>query len=80
MVQLTSRNRYLYLEPGSPPSPWDGSTKTLEEWQNLTGISKQLIRDRINRGWSVRSALLTKARNYRAGKKKARNGEHRSSV
>jgi hypothetical protein len=39
---------------------FEGETHTLEEWANITGISYQVLSDRIYRyGWTVRRALTT---------------------
>lgn len=36
---------------------YEGQTKTLEEWAAVTGISHKLIKDRLERGWSIRETL-----------------------
>lgn len=39
---------------------FEGETHTLEEWANITGISYQVLADRIYRyGWTVKRALTT---------------------
>lgn len=47
----------------------DGEEKTLIEWSEETGISRQLIQDRINRGWDAELACYKEPRKY--GSKKA---------
>ena len=85
MAQLSKNNNYLYLDPHKrgengellePASPWDCEIKILQEWSDLTGNSKQLIKDRINRGWSIRDAILTKSRPYRGKGKDASVARH----
>ena len=41
-----------------------GKTQTLAEWVRETGLSSVVIRERINRGWSVERALTTPARKH----------------
>ena len=43
----------------------DGETRTLQGWASETGISKQLIRDRLKRGWNAELAIYTPARRYK---------------
>lgn len=68
MVRLTTQSRHIHLPPpvaGEQPTPYDGQVKIEAEWARLFGLSKQLLHDRLARGWSVRDALVTKARIYR---------------
>jgi hypothetical protein len=51
---------------------WNGERKTLQQWADITGIKRSLIRARLNSGWSIERALTTKPEPYRGGKK-ARN-------
>lgn len=46
----TSRNRRITL---------DGVTLTLVEWSERTGLRREIIADRLNRGWEVGRALTT---------------------
>lgn len=52
----TSRNRILTVS---------GESKTLSQWSRETGVSQGTIIARIERGWSVESAVLKPARNTR---------------
>lgn len=36
---------------------WRGQTKTLDEWEQETGISKAAIRERRRRGWPIDKVL-----------------------
>ena len=38
---------------------YKGEVKTLAEWAKIKGITPQLIRDRLNRGYSIAQALET---------------------
>jgi hypothetical protein len=71
MALSSKRSRWIRLdrEKGDEASSYDGQEHTLQEWSDITGNSKQLIRDRIMRGWSERRAILTPSRPY-AGKDK----------
>ena len=40
---------------------WNGETHTYSEWSEITGLSKTVIRERINKGWSIEEALSTPA-------------------
>lgn len=40
----------------------DGMSKTMTQWAETTGISKNLIHDRLKRGWDVEKTLSTKPR------------------
>lgn len=42
----------------------DGETKLLSDWAKEAGISKELIRDRLNRGWDPDLAVHTPPRKY----------------
>jgi hypothetical protein len=46
----TSRNRRIVC---------DGQQKTLTEWSESTGLKREIIADRLNRGWPIRLALTT---------------------
>jgi hypothetical protein len=39
----------------------DGVTRPMPEWAELAGLSKNAIRERLRRGWSVRDAVTRKA-------------------
>lgn len=42
---------------------YNGETKTLSEWARLSGIQREVLRDRINNyGWSIEKALTTPTR------------------
>lgn len=43
----------------------NGKTRCLTEWSEITGLSMQVIRIRIKRGWSVEKSLTTPAKPYR---------------
>jgi len=59
----TRRNRHLVL---------NGITKTLAEWEELTGISHVTITARIDRhGWDVERALTTPIRPHKEYERKA---------
>ena len=38
---------------------WNGKTLTIAEWTETLGLSRGLLRQRLNRGWSVGDALAT---------------------
>lgn len=42
----------------------DGETKLLTEWAEETGVSYQLIRDRLGRGWEPAKAVYLLPRKY----------------
>lgn len=52
----------------------DGDTKSLTEWCREQGISKQLVLDRIGRGWSEKDAVMKPARTYRRLNGSAKDG------
>ena len=37
----------------------DGETHTLSQWAEISNVSRDLIRDRIKRGWDVKEAIFT---------------------
>lgn len=43
---------------------FNGETHTQAEWSRLTGLSKDLIHDRLERGWSVCRTLTTPPKEY----------------
>jgi hypothetical protein len=43
----------------------DGETRTLTEWSIEYGISKQLVFDRLKRGWSEERSVTKPARKYK---------------
>lgn len=50
----TRQNHYL---------TFNGETKSLAEWADVTGIKRRILSDRINKlGWSAEKALTTKVR------------------
>ena len=50
----TRQNHYL---------TFNGETKSLAEWADITGIKRRILSDRINKlGWSAEKALTTKVR------------------
>jgi hypothetical protein len=52
-----SRNRFITVH---------GKTMTLVEWSELTGIKREAIADRLNRGWEPERAVSpTQERHYR---------------
>ena len=38
---------------------WNGQRHTKKEWEKITGIPKEVIRNRLRRGWTVERALTT---------------------
>lgn len=67
MAALSKASRHIYLPvatEGEEPTEYDGQTKTLAEWASITFLSKQLIWDRLNRGYSARQALFYPRRPY----------------
>lgn len=38
----------------------NGETKTLQQWADITGIARQVISDRLERGWPIEKALTEK--------------------
>ena len=42
----------------------NGESHTIPEWSEILGIKQHVIRNRINRGWSVENTLMRKVRNY----------------
>lgn len=49
----------------------DGETKTLSEWESVTGIKSLTILRRIRLGWSVEDALTTPVRRHKPYESKA---------
>lgn len=43
---------------------YNNETHTLTEWNEILGFSKGLLKNRLNRGWSVQRAFTTKKGNY----------------
>ena len=41
---------------------YEGQTKTLSEWSDITGIPKNVLKQRIKYGWSAEKALTTQVR------------------
>ncbi len=39
--------------------------RLLTEWSEVTGVSPELIRNRLNRGWSPADAVYRKPKKYR---------------
>lgn len=37
----------------------DGVTRNLREWEHVSGIPRNVIRHRLNRGWEPRAAVFT---------------------
>ena len=42
----------------------NGESHTIPEWSEILGIKQHVIRNRINRGWSVGNTLMRKVGNY----------------
>ena len=42
----------------------NGESHTIPEWSEILGIKQHVIRNRINRGWSVENTLMRKVGNY----------------
>ncbi len=43
---------------------FNGATKHIEEWATLIGVSSQVLRRRIQRGWTIERTLQQKKRKY----------------
>jgi hypothetical protein len=41
---------------------FNGTTKTLSQWAEETGLKRESIKGRLNRGWSIEKALTRKSR------------------
>lgn len=52
----------------------DGERRMLSDWAREYGISRQLLFDRIRRGWDVELAVVTPPRKYNASGCKGRCG------
>lgn len=46
---------------------WNGETKNLTEWSEITGIKLTTIKERLNLGWSVEATLSTPIRRRTKG-------------
>lgn len=46
---------------------WNGATKTITEWSEITGIKKTTIKERLNHGWSVEDTLTKPVRARQTG-------------
>ena len=42
----------------------NGESHTIPEWSEILGIKQHVIRNKINRGWSVENTLMRKVGNY----------------
>jgi hypothetical protein len=49
----------------------NGETKTAPEWERAYGLSKDLIRARMKKGWSVEKAIMTPLDLVRSGRQRA---------
>ena len=49
----------------------DGVTRNLREWEHVSGISRNIIRCRLLRGWDARRAVFTDTTVDKAGKARA---------
>jgi hypothetical protein len=47
---------------------YNGDSKTITEWQNITGINKWTIKQRLMSGWRVEDALTTPVKKCRNNK------------
>jgi len=52
----------------------DGQTKTMAEWEEITGIKQPQIWRRLDRGWPIEEALGFKEHLSRQGQRPARTG------
>lgn len=43
---------------------WDGMTRTVAQWSRALNIPDQCLRDRLNRGWTIKRALTQPARSW----------------
>lgn len=50
LSSTTKRNRIITL---------DGVSRTLQQWSEVTGLKRNTISRRLDRGWTIRSALTT---------------------
>ena len=55
--QDNNRTNSIFLEH-------NGVTHTIPEWSEILGIEQYVIRNRLNRGWSIDDALNRKVNNY----------------
>ena len=46
---------------------WNGETRNITGWSEITGIKKTTIRERINSGWSIEKTLTTPVRQRTRG-------------
>ena len=44
---------------------YNGESKTIAEWADITGIGYETLRQRINSGWDLERAMTTPQRGYR---------------
>lgn len=51
---------------------FEGQTRCLQEWSELKGLSRDCLRDRLKRGWTVAEALSTPT--MRCGAKRPKKG------
>ena len=48
----------------------DGVTRNLREWEHVSGIPRNVIRHRLNRGWEPRAAVFTDTTADAAGRER----------
>lgn len=60
------------LPPNTRLITLDGETKTLAEWCREYRISKQLVIDRVKRGWDEETAITKPAAKYRDNQERQR--------
>ena len=56
-TQCNNRSNNIIIE-------FNGEKHTIPEWSTILGIKQYVIRNRLNRGWSVDEALSRKVGNY----------------
>lgn len=50
----------------------DGETRTITQWSEETGVSRQAIRERLRLGWEPVYAVFAEPRKYHLKKKRKR--------
>ena len=56
-TQNNNRRNNVFIE-------FNGEIHTMSEWNEILNLPKGLLKNRLNRGWSIERALTTKVRVY----------------